>query len=169
LFFIISQKVLGVLLYDKPIIGIWEFIADNNWHTYYDCLTFPGMSDWMGDKHMQTAPLLGPLWFVRDLIIMSVLSPFLYYGIKVLPIFPLLTVFFYITGIWPHCLSSTMNSALCFFSLGAYFSISRTDFLLYLYRSRHIVFPISVIMAMILTYHGSNIGDNWGGSFTLFL
>lgn len=163
LFFIILQKLIGVWVYNKSVMGIWEFIVDNNYHMYYDCLTFPGMTDWMGNDHIQTAPLLGPLWFVRDLMIMSILSPIIYWSIKTLHIFPLLTTICYITGFWPHGLSSTMNGALCFFCLGAYFSIHQIDFSFYLYRRRRVILPLAVIIAVFLTYHGSNVGDDWGG------
>lgn len=70
-----------------------------------------------------TGPIDLPLWFLRDLIVVTVLTPFVYgfvkhtrhYGI-------LLLALAYISGVWPN-LSGFNITAVFFFSTGAYFSI----------------------------------------------
>ena len=65
-------------------------------------------------------PLLCPLWYIRNLLIMSILSPLFYYIIKYLR-----EIFLFSIAIW---WTTTYNNAfipqtILFFSLGAYFSI----------------------------------------------
>ena len=65
-------------------------------------------------------PLLCPLWYIRNLIIMSVLSPLLYYLIRYVR-----ELFLFIVAVWwmttPH--NAFISQTILFFSLGAYFAI----------------------------------------------
>ena len=65
-------------------------------------------------------PLLCPLWYIRNLIIMSILSPLLYYSIRYIR-----ELFLFIVAVWwmttPH--NAFISQTILFFSLGAYFAI----------------------------------------------
>lgn len=65
-------------------------------------------------------PLLCPLWYIRNLIIMSILSPLLYYSISYVR-----ELFLIIVAVWwmttPH--NAFISQTILFFSLGAYFAI----------------------------------------------
>ena len=65
-------------------------------------------------------PLLCPLWYIRNLIIMSILSPLLYYLIRYVR-----ELFLIIVAVWwmttPH--NAFISQTILFFSLGAYFAI----------------------------------------------
>ena len=65
-------------------------------------------------------PILCPFWYIRNLLIMSVLSPLLYYIIKYVR-----EVYLLIIAVWwlftPH--NAFISQTILFFSLGAYFSI----------------------------------------------
>ena len=65
-------------------------------------------------------PILCPFWYIRNLLIVSVLSPLFYYIIKYVREAYLLTI-----AIWwiftPH--NAFISQTILFFSLGAYFSI----------------------------------------------
>lgn len=65
-------------------------------------------------------PLLCPLWYIRNLLIMSILSPFLYYIIKYGR-----EPFLFIVSIWWMMTyhNAFIPQTILFFSLGAYFSI----------------------------------------------
>lgn len=65
-------------------------------------------------------PLLCPFWYIRNLLIMSILSPLLYYIIKYGR-----EIFLLIVSIWWMLTyhNAFMTQTLLFFSLGAYFSI----------------------------------------------
>ncbi len=65
-------------------------------------------------------PLLCPLWYIRNLLIMSILSPILYYIIRYArEVFLILTAAWWLTTYHNAFIPQTV----LFFSLGAYFSI----------------------------------------------
>lgn len=69
-------------------------------------------------------PILCPFWYIRNLLIMSVLSPFFFYIIKKIRELFLLIV----TAWWlltPH--NAFISQTILFFSLGAYFSILKIN------------------------------------------
>lgn len=67
-----------------------------------------------------SAPLLCPLWYIRNLLVMSVLSPFLYYIIKYIREAFLLAVAVW----WVNTNDNAFTpQTILFFGLGAYFSI----------------------------------------------
>lgn len=75
-------------------------------------------------------PLNFPFWFIRDLMILVVLTPIIYWLIKKLKfIFVII-----ITAVWFFHLGQYVgfpglcHQSICFFPLGAYFSINRINF-----------------------------------------
>lgn len=80
-------------------------------------------------------PLLCPLWYIRNLMIMSILSPLLFYIIKYGR-----ELFIIIAGIW-WLLSyhnAFIQQTIFFFSLGAYFSIHGKNPLSILLNNRYL-------------------------------
>jgi len=65
-------------------------------------------------------PILCPLWYIRNLIIMSIISPLLFYIIRYVR-----ELFLIIVAVWwmstPH--NAFISQTILFFSLGAYFAI----------------------------------------------
>lgn len=74
-------------------------------------------------------PINYPLWFLRDLMVMVLLSPVIYYGVKYLKIGWLVLVF--MTGLlFPlKEIPGFSLSMLFYFSLGAYFALFKKDFI----------------------------------------
>lgn len=98
-----------------PLVIFKTNIADFNWLDYVRVFWDRGEFD-----NGNSAPLLCPLWYIRNLLILSVLSPILYYIIRYAREFFLVAV-----ALW---WMMTNNNAftpqsILFFSLGAYFSI----------------------------------------------
>lgn len=76
-----------------------------------------------------TAPLNQPLWFIRDLIIMVVCSPLIYYFIKIFRIYGLIVFgILYLLGLIPSPVGLS-SSASFFFTLGAWFGINKQQFI----------------------------------------
>jgi hypothetical protein len=95
-----------------------------------------------------------PLWFLRDLMIVSLLTPIFYIGVKKFNywIFILL-IPIYLTGIW--AIQPGLNPyAICFFTLGAYLSIQKTNLIEACLKQEKTAYLLSVLLAlaMILTY-----------------
>lgn len=95
-----------------------------------------------------------PLWFLRDLMIVSLLSPIIYIGVRRLGywVFVLLLPV-YITGI--RAIQPGLNPyAICFFTLGAYLSIKKINLIEACLRLEIVAYFLTVLLAltMIFTY-----------------
>ena len=90
-------------------------------------------------------PLLCPLWYIRNLIIMSIISPLLYYIIRyVREVFLIFVTFWWMTT--PN--NAFIPQTVLFFSLGAYFSILDMNPLELIDRKKGVVLSLFVIFAI---------------------
>jgi len=121
LFFILAQTFLTgnfVSGVNKPIVNysvmdwLWSF-----WDTSHI------------NPHVEkTLPVNSPFWFIRDLMVVVLTSPLLYFLIKKLKVYAVILLgvvwvinpYFYLPGL------STVS--FFFFTVGAYFSINKKDF-----------------------------------------
>ena len=90
-------------------------------------------------------PILCPLWYIRNLIIMSILSPLLYYLIRYVR-----DLFLIIVAVWwmttPH--NAFISQTILFFSLGAYFAILNKNPLETVDRNKGIFFILFSVFAI---------------------
>lgn len=102
-----------------------------------------------------------PLWFLRDLMIVSLLTPIIYMGVKKLNYWIFLLLLpIYLTGIW--AIQPGPNPyAICFFTLGAYLSIKKINLIIACLKLEKVAYFLTVLLAlaMILTY--SSIAYSW--------
>ena len=112
-------------------------------------------TDWFGQEQWMTAPANMPLWFLRDLIVVSLLTPIIYTIVRKFGswLMALLTIL-YLSGICAF-IPGLSAYAVYFFSLGAFFSIHRMNLI---ESARHFRWPayiLSAILAigMMLTYN----------------
>ena len=103
-------------------------------------------------------PVNMPLWFLRDLMIVSLATPIIYIFIKKLGWWLIVILFpIYLTGLF--AIQPEPNPyAICFFTLGAILSIKKMDLVETCMRYVKPAFALSVILmiAMMLTY-GSEV------------
>lgn len=116
-------------------------IADYTWLDYLNAY-------WIRGKIQggNGVPLLCPYWFIRNLMILCVISPIIYYGIKKAWYLVLLLL----TAWWvsiPH--NAMIPSSLLFFSLGATFSIHRQNLLVLLSRYSQVLLIAWVIVSFL--------------------
>ena len=109
---------------------------------------FEEYDNMLGWHCIHLTPFDGVLWFVRDLIVMCVISPIVYYAAKYLRgLFLVTTVVFFYTKFWQttgfHC------NALVFFSLGAYISVHNIHIVETLKRYRWLLLTISFSLWML--------------------
>ena len=92
-----------------------------------------------------------PLWFLRDLMIVSLLTPIIYIGVKKLNYWVFLLLLpVYLTGIW--AIQPGPNPyAICFFTLGAYLSIKRVNLIEACLRLEKTAYFLSVLLALAMT------------------
>lgn len=108
-----------------------------------------------------SAPINMPLWYIRDLIVMVLLSPAIYWLLKKLGVIFL----FLMCCIWIYFSIETANvyvprDALFFFSSGAYFSLKGKDvvsiFSRFLKPSAILYILVSIILSFVFFYEIEN-------------
>lgn len=154
-------KVGGVLLHGKPWSGILDYFQENGYlHMLWDCSVWEERTTWLGIMTHNSGPLLLPFWYMRDLIMMVVVSPIIYWLIKKIKIiFIILLLAIYVFDIRVSWMSGTFTSASLFFSMGAYFAIKKQDFTDVLWKWKKIICPVAVVLMVCQTYTGSAMGD----------
>lgn len=113
--------------------------------------------DWFGHEQLMTAPANMPLWFLRDLMMVSLLTPIIYILVRRLGywLIAVLTVL-YLSGVCAFILGLSAY-AVFFFTFGAFLSIRKMDLVENLKRFEWPAYGLSIIFAisMLLTYHTS--------------
>lgn len=113
--------------------------------------------DWFGHEQLMTAPANMPLWFLRDLMVVSLLTPIIYILVRKFGywLMAVLTVL-YLSGVYAF-IPGLSAYAVFFFTFGAFFSIRRMDMIEIFKRFEWPAYGLSVIFAisMLLTYHTS--------------
>lgn len=114
--------LLGYLLLwmkGYPMMIMGKSIADYNLYDYLRAFVDRGNWD-LGNG----VPLLCPYWYIRNLMVLCVLSPIIYYVIRYLKWIPVSVLFLWWISI-PY--NGMIASSLLFFSMGAYFSIEQKN------------------------------------------
>lgn len=106
---------LCLMILGKTITILGKDLADYTLIDYIRAFWDRGVWD-----HGNGSPLLCPLWYIRNLMVLVILSPIIYYIIKYTKL--LFPVLFGLLWINAHDSAYTLQS-LTMFSLGAYFSI----------------------------------------------
>lgn len=151
----------GILLHDKPWIRIIDYFQENGYlHMLWDSSVWGKRFTWLGIEIHNSGPVLIPFWYMRDLMMMVVLSPIIYWFIKKIKItFIVLLFVVYAFDFRVSWISGTFTGACLFFSLGAYFAINKQDFTDVLWKLKKVIFPMTVALMICQTYTGSVMGD----------
>lgn len=165
-------KLGAVIFKGKPLHGIidyWNTLEplDIDWpHVLWDSQEWGGTDlNWLGNYVVHnTSPELFPFWFMRNLIVVVVLTPLVYWIVKKLgPWFIGFMGLLYVSGIWPdiHGLSS---STLFYFSIGSWFTLNGRDLCSTLYSYRWFIYlpylillPLMVYLDGVQTYGGKSM------------
>ena len=111
--------------------------------------------DWLGNEQLMTAPANMPLWFLRDLMIVSLLTPIIYIAVIRLGfvLMGLLTIL-YLSGICAF-IPGLFAYAVYFFTLGAFLSIRKQDLIMSVRRVEIPTYILcsALVLAMLMSYH----------------
>ena len=154
-------KVGGILLHGKPWVGILDYFQNNGYlHMLWDSSVWEERTTWLGIETHNSGPALLSFWYMRDLIIMVVISPAIYWFIKKIKfVFIILLLAIYTFDIKCSLISGTLACASLFFSIGAYFALKKLDFTEALWKWRHLICPIAILLMIYQTYSGSAMGN----------
>lgn len=125
----LSPKTVGAVLSGaKPISALWlRFHALGGWHIFWDSHLFGHSSGLLLSDVYSTGPLLAPLWFVRDLMVLVLFAPLFYQLLKRFRWVPLAVVAAcHLLNVWIPVPGFSSSSTL-WFLLGASFSVCDKD------------------------------------------
>jgi hypothetical protein len=92
-------------------------------------------------------PIVGPFWFIRDLMVVIVLTPLIYTYVKRLGVYGILLLsVLWVFGWWFSLLGMSMT-AIFFFALGAWISISRRNLVL---EAEKVKYPVFVLYPVLV-------------------
>lgn len=81
-------------------------------------------TDWLGNHLLKTSPYLVPFWFLRDLMVVTLLSPAIFFCIRKAGTLTMsVLALCYVSRVWPQVPGLSI-AAVFFFSLGAWFSLN---------------------------------------------
>ena len=154
-------KVGGILLHGKPWTDILDYFQNKGYlHMLWDSSVWEERTTWLGIETHNSGPVLLPFWYMRDLIIMVVISPAIYWLIKKIKfVFVILLLAIYTFDIKCSLISGTLASASLFFSIGAYFALKKLDFTKALWKWRLLICPVAILLMIYQTYSGSAMGN----------
>lgn len=137
----ILWNVLAFVLFSGPAFRGWlagrgfDFVevwnAQGGWHMFWDAHVFSdNLRDWSGRSIVTSGPLLAPLWFLRDLICVSLCSPLIYVLVRYLRLWGVGVLgFCYVSGLFP-AVTGLSAGAVFFFSWGAWYALSQKNVVL---------------------------------------
>lgn len=109
-----------------------------------------------------------PLWFVRDLMVMVILSPIFYAIIKRTGLISILLLSFaFLSGYWIDIPGFSIQ-ALLFFAIGAYFSIEGLSVMEFCWRYRFIMVVVNLIALICSLFGGATIISTYMHRFYIF-
>lgn len=117
-----ADKHLDALLSGRAYVTLWDYFQRKGGWTIFWCSHDIGHDgyNWLGlpTFHL-TAPIDVPLWFVRELMVLALVSPVVYWLLRLMRWrFPVALSLLYLLQVWPP-LPGCSCTALLFFSAGA--------------------------------------------------
>ena len=149
---------------------VQNFINDN-WRSFlWNCNAWDFVQySWLPWKTYLTGPVDLPLWFLRDLIVVSILSPLIFWFIKKTRIWGMIVLFSaYLSYFWTAWDIFSISS-LFFFSLGAYFALNRQNFVLLARKYMVLIIALTVASFGVYFYYFKFDTDIEGISRNLFI
>lgn len=148
IFFIVIKDLLKIIIQDEQSNNIIHCLTNVKWlgEAFWNISVWnENVTNILGFSIPMSGPYLVPLWFLRDLIIVSLLlSPIIYYGIKHLKIWYIfLIAIAYLLNLWS--ISGMGVNSIFFFSLGAFFAINKINLVYFFNRGRYIYYFTTII------------------------
>ena len=174
----LSVMIAGGIIKGNPFYNVLALLSKKSWHIFYDCNEWgTTRTNWLGENLRMTGPYDFPLWFLRDLIVVTILTPIIYYAIKKLKLLIIGILFLaYISRIWT-LLPGFQITAFFFFFTGAYFALNKLNIIQFANKNKILFVPICLILLVATVIYDSvstEIGQNiyplfvCSGVFTAF-
>ena len=153
--FLIIRSPECMSVYDSVYSYFMKF---GGFRMYWDCYVLGGGEPPIGFVQDNSAPLLIPMWFVRDLIMVSLFSPLLWWLTKKMgTLFVTSLAFCYVFQFWPY-IHGVSSVSFFFFSIGIFMSRHADDIDEYFNKCGIIISVITLCFSFLLIYL---INSNW--------
>ena len=136
----------------------WDYVtswlAEKSWHFVWDVNHWGDVNHpWLWWTSYSTGPIDFPLWFLRDLIVVTVLTPLIYLAVKKLKIFAVILLFAaYVSDFWVVCPGFRIT-AFFYFGLGAYLAINGMNLVETFRKCRTVIFPVAAVFFVLTVTH----------------
>ena len=124
-------------------------LGADSWKLYWCSRIWAGPSDWLGVTHAVTSPCLQPLWFLRDLMVVMVLSPLLWALFRYTRVWGLLLL---LLGYLSQCLPVVPGitpASLFFFGTGMYMNMNNIDPSRWTWRYRYVFHAVTLLLFIV--------------------
>lgn len=131
----------------EPVQWLLDYLQGlNGWHMFWD------YNHW---NECASGPIDLPLWFIRDLMVICLITPLIYFFIKKLDwLFLLIVGALYLLSYWQYFYFNTR--AILFFSLGAYLAINKINLVNISKKPGPFFFLLAFIVSVLLTIYKTN-------------
>lgn len=121
---------------------------------FWDCNEWSLQTlDWLGQHTPMTGPINLPLWYLRDLIVVTLLSPVIYWLLRKMGVwFVLILCVCNLSRIWPQ-ISGFGITAFFYFTLGAYLGIRKLS-LSSMGRFKWVTYVVTFVLLVVTFYYG---------------
>lgn len=164
IFAISGKMVLKGVLGMAPLSDVLSWFTDNGGIAglFWNCNVWGETAvNWLGKAQRSSGPIDLPLWFLRDLIVVTALTPAIYWlmtrcGKLALAVLGLA----FASKVWP-VMDGFSIAALFFFSIGAYMGVHKTS-LSAVKKYQTPIYIITVVLILADTYLGgpdTHFGD----------
>jgi len=144
----ILKEIGRVLIKGKSWQEVWNYIQEcGGWHIFLDSNVWgTTRENILGWPAYRTGPIDLPLWFLRDLIVVSILAPLIYWFVKKTNVWGVLLLFAaYVTRIWILTPGFSIT-AFFYFTLGAYFAINGKNMVVFARHYCFVFIPVSLLL-----------------------
>ena len=146
LLFLLSMKMLGVIFHGNDVRGIVLFLEEHGWIKLLWNSQILSSISIFGKEIYHYFPVNAPLWFLRDLFVVILFSPLIYWLIKrCCFIYMLILSMVWYTNVLPT-ISGLSYVALFFFSIGSLFSIRNNNIVEFSQRYKSITICCSLLL-----------------------
>jgi len=139
------------------IVAAWNFLSSYDFWKLYWCSQSWNIDrlNWLGMAAPMTGPYLIPLWYLRDLMVVMVCSPLLWYLFKYTKIWGLLLLLLSYVSLIGIEIPGFTPTAFFFFGAGAYFNLNKIDVTQWTWKYRFVFYAIAVVLWAICTRYNS--------------
>ena len=162
---LVRYTVLAIVNHSADIVHTYVS-GLSIWNIFVQYIKIPRPANILGwDICFQDGPFNGTLWFIQDLIVLSIISPVIYYLIRKTGLFiiALFTASYFLDIFIP--VPGLGFIGLLFFSIGAYFALNGKNICKFSRKYVHLLISASLVFCALGVYYGGIYGT-YGTFFT---